>query len=202
MPAHAEKGGYEVTGRAALRRWTAVLAALCSLLGGCSLDYSSAEEEEQTPDIPDTVAIGLVHKVHKDGRLALQLEAAQAETYNKKNQTILTDAHFVEYNDNGETTTEGSGGQVVFHTDTKNAEITGSVQVHSATEEGGVTAESLSWEDTTRMLTAPPDETVVISKDDGSSLSGAGFVGDFKRREVTFSSAVRGTYIYEKKKEQ
>ncbi|MGA2977914.1 MAG: LPS export ABC transporter periplasmic protein LptC [Spirochaetia bacterium] len=173
--------------------------AVLLLAAGCSIDYEAAEEE-QPANIPDTVAVTLVHKIHKDGRLSLQLEAARAETYNKMNQTILTDAHFTEFNDKGEKATEGEGGKVVFHSDTENAEISGKVRVHSTTEKGDVTADTLSWENKTKLLTAPPGEKVTIHKDDGSFLSGAGFTGDFRKRRVTFSHSVQGLYVWEEKK--
>lgn len=204
MPGIAEK----VRARAGLRngparprpraRPKALLAVTCGLflLAGCSLDYKEAVAVEQEEEnVPDTVAIGVVHKIHKDGRLSLQLEASRAESFDARNQTILTDAHFVEFNSKGETATEGSADRVVFHTDTENAEISGSVHVHSTIEKGDVTAESLAWENKTKILTAPAAETVRIVKDDGSSLSGSGFKGDFNKREVTFSGPVQGTYV-------
>ncbi len=182
----------------AARAGRACLAAgLCLLvLAACSLDYGEALAEEQTSqNLPDTVAIGIVHKIHKDGRLSLQLEATRAETYNASNQTVLSNAHFVEFDSKGGTATEGKANKVVFHTDTENAEISGAVHVHSNTEKGDVTAESLAWENKTKVLTAPEAETVVITKDDGSSLEGSGFKGDFRRRELTFSGPVKGTYV-------
>lgn len=156
--------------------------------------------EEQAPTgIPDTVATGLLHRIHKDGRLSLELEAARAETYNSKNTTILTDAHFVEFDETGGAATEGRAGKVVFHTDTENAEISGAVRVHSATEKGDVHADTLLWENKTKRLTAPPREQVRVRKDDGSSLVGSGFTGDFLSREVTFTGAVQGTYVWKEK---
>jgi len=183
--------------RAALRG-IALAAALAG--AGCSLDYQEGElQEKLAEDIPDTVAVNLVHKIHKDGRLTIVLEAARAETYSSKNQTILTGAHFIEYGANKEKSTEGEGGTVVFHTDTENAEIWGGVQVHSASEEGDISADSLSWQHKVRLLTAPPQEKVTIKKDDGSSITGTGFRGDFRKREVTFSGPVQGTYVSKKK---
>jgi len=183
--------------RATARRAAPAAVALgLFLLAGCSLDYQDALAQEQAAEnVPDTVAIGLVHKIHKDGRLSLQLEATRAESYNSRNQTVLTNAHFVEFDAKGDNSTEGRAKKVVFHTDTENAEISGTVHVHSAKEKGGVNAESLSWENKTKTLTAPPADTVIITKDDGSSLSGSGFKGDFKTRVVTFSGPVKGTYV-------
>ncbi len=106
------------------------------------------------------MANGLLHRIHKDGRLSLELEAARAETYNAKNTTILTDAHFVEFDEKGGKATEGQARTVVFHSDTENAEISGAVRVHSAAEKGDVRADTLNWENKTKRLTAPPAEQV------------------------------------------
>ena len=173
---------------------------LIVLLAGCSIDYQGASTEEQTPSgIPDTVAVGLLHRVHKDGRLTLELEAARAESWNAKNQTILTNAHFVEFDQNGGKATEGEARTVIYHSDTENAEITGAVHVRSAAEEGDVRAERLSWENKTRRLTAPPADRVTIRKKDGSSLTGTGFTGDFMRRKLSFAGPVQGTYVWKEK---
>jgi hypothetical protein len=85
----------------------------------------------------------------------------------------------------------------VYHTDTENAEISGKVSVHSASEKGDVSADSLSWANKEKLLTAPPGERVTIHKDDGTSISGRGFVGDFRTRQVTFSGPVQGTYVWQ-----
>jgi LPS export ABC transporter protein LptC len=189
--------------RPGLKRPAAFLGGVCAallLVAGCSINYDEATAEEQTPQgIPDTVATDIVHRVHKNGRLTIQLEAARAETYNAKNETVLTNAHFSEFDDTGATATDGSANRLVFHNDTENAEISGSVRVHSATEKGNVRAESLSWENKPKLLKAPPAEQVVITKDDGSSIQGSGFRGDFMRRELTFDGPVKGTYVQEDK---
>jgi LPS export ABC transporter protein LptC len=169
-------------------------------LAGCSIDYKGASVQEQAPEgIPDTVAVGLLHRVHKDGRLSLQLEAKRAETWNAKNQTVLTDAHFVEFDEKGGKATEGEARTVIFHSDTENAEISGGVHVHSTAEKGDVRADTLDWENKSRHLTAPAAEQVTIRKEDGSSLTGTGFAGDFMRRQVTFAGPVQGTYVWEEK---
>jgi LPS export ABC transporter protein LptC len=178
-------------------------AAVCAVLlvCGCSLNYEEATLEGQSAGgIPDTVANGLVHRVNREGRLSLQMEASRAETYNSTNTTVLTNAHFVEYDSNGRKATEGSARKVIFHSDTENAEISGSVRVHSASEKGSVAAESLAWVKKEKLLSAPPNESVFIRKDDGSFISGVGFTGDFHTRQVTFSGPVKGSYVWEEKK--
>ena len=94
---------------------------------------------------------------------------------------------------------DGRARTVVFYSDTENADISGGVRVHSASEKGDVSADSLYWENKTKKLRAPAAERVTIRKDDGSSLSGTGFSGDFSRRELIFTGPVKGSYVWQEK---
>lgn len=170
---------------------------LAAALAGCSIDYGEAAAEEKAAEgVPDTVAVDIVHRVHKDGHLSLELSATRAVGYDDKNETVLSDARFTAYDDKGEKSTDGQASTVVYHNDTENAEISGGVRVHSASEKGEVSTGSLNWENKTKKLTAPPAESVTIRKDDGSRLTGSGFSGDFSRRQLFFTGPVRGSYVY------
>jgi len=178
-----------------------MLAGFLVALVGCSMNYRATEVAEKTGEgIPDTVAVDIVHKIFKNGHLSLILEASRAETFNAQKKTIITDARFQELDDKGKKVTEGQAGSIVFHSDTENAEISGSVSVHSASEKAKVTADSFSWENKAKRLSAPPTETVIVKKDDGSSVRGTGFIGDFRVRQIAFSGRVEGTYVWEEKK--
>jgi LPS export ABC transporter protein LptC len=183
------------------RRLAAAAACAALVVCGCSLNYEEAAIEEQASgSIPDTVANQVVYRVNKAGRLSLQMEAARAETYNSTNTTVLTVAHFVEFDADGRNATEGSARKVIYHSDTENAEIAGAVKVHSASEKGSVSAESLFWVNKERKLSASPDESVLIRKDDGTFILGTGFTGDFRARQVTFSGPVKGSYVWKEEK--
>ena len=193
----------EEPGTAKLRRALVGAVLVLSLLcAGCSLDYGDQTVVEKQPEnIPDTVAVGLVHRVNKGGKVSVQLEASRAESFSSTSTTVLTDAHFTEYDDNGAMDTEGRASHVVFHTDSQDAEISGAVQVYSAREKANIRAESLSWVDKTKRLTADPDERVLLKKDDGSFITGSGFLGDFRHRQIVFSGPVEGQYVWQEKKE-
>jgi LPS export ABC transporter protein LptC len=170
-----------------------LLAALGT--AACSIDNVTGGEGPAAGSVPDTVAVGVVHRVHQDGHLSLELTATRAETWNDEKQTILSDTHFTEFNQDGTAATEGQARKVVFHSDTENADISGGVKVRSNVEKGDVSADSLSWDNKARRLTAPALEVVTLVKDDGTSISGTGFLGDFRSRELTFSGPVTGTYV-------
>jgi len=180
----------------------AALAAAAASVSGCSLDYGAVTAEEKVAEtIPDTVAIEMTHKVHQDGRLALSFEAGRAETYGALKKMVLSDVRFVEYGADRAPSTSGEARHVVYHTDTENAEISGSVRVRSEAEKAGIATESLAWENKRKKLTALPLAKVVITKDDGSSITGRGFTGDFKTREVTFNGPVEGMYVWTEEEE-
>jgi len=179
------------------RSLAAALLAPALLLAGCSLDYGAVQGEEKISDtIPDTVAVGVTHKVHEHGRLALELEAGRTETWGAQKMMVLEDVRFTQYGDDSEPATSGEARRVVYHTDTENAEISGSVRVHSGSEKAGISAPALAWENKPKRLTAPPDALVRVTRDDGSSITGTGFAGDFRTRQVSFSGPVEGTYVW------
>jgi LPS export ABC transporter protein LptC len=181
--------------------FAAAAVAAFLALAGCSMDYRAAEVAEKTgAGVPDTVAVGIVHKIFKNGHLSFVLEASQTETFNSRKESIISNARFEELDDKGKIVTNGQAGQIVYHSDTENAEISGSVNVHSASERAMVSADSLSWENKEKRLTAAPGETVTVKKDDGSFIRGTGFVGDFRTRQVTYAGRVEGTYVWQEKK--
>jgi LPS export ABC transporter protein LptC len=201
MPGFPGKAGGGQRLSAACLRVLAGLACACLSFAGCSMDYRATQAEEKTAGgVPDTVAIGIVHKIYKNGHLSLVLEAARAETFNSQKKTLLSNARFEELDDKGAMATEGRASTIVFHSDTENAEISGSVRVRSASEKALVSAQSLVWENKQKRLSAPASETVVVKKDDGSFIQGTGFVGDFRTREVTFTGRVEGRYVWQRKK--
>ena len=178
------------------------VVAVCLVFAGCSLDYGDQTVVEKQPEnIPDTVAVGLVHRVNKGGKLSVELEASRAESFSSTNITVLSDAHFTEYDDKGAMDTEGRADHVIYHTDSEDAEISGAVQVYSAREKANIRADSLSWENKTKRLTAEPDEKVLLKKDDGSFIEGSGFLGDFRHRQLVFNGPVEGQYVWQEKKE-
>lgn len=184
-----------------MRPWTIVVTLFWFILSlGCSLNYQATEVEARgAENLPDTLATGMTYRVVRSSRLSLQLEASSAETYNNRKETILSGAHFEEFDEKGERVTDGKADSVVFHTDTEDAEISGSVFVSSATEKGNITTKSLAWKKKEKLLTADPDELVVVRKEDGSYISGRGFVGDFRTKEVRFTGPVEGAYVYQEK---
>lgn len=167
------------------------------LLAACSLDYRSAEQlaEEPAEKVPDTVATDFVYRIVKGSRLSLEVTAGRAESWSAEQRTVLSKATFTELASDGTVATKGSAGDVVFHNDTEDAEVSQGVKVYSASEKASVETASLEWRSKPKLLSAPGEERVTIRKDDGAYIQGSGFTADFRKREVAFSGSVQGKYV-------
>ena len=56
-------------------------------------------------------------------------------------------------------------------------------------------AETLRWEDARRRLVSGPEETVALTRDDGSQVTGVGLQVDVRRKTIRFSGPVSGTLV-------
>jgi LPS export ABC transporter protein LptC len=168
----------------------------------CSLDYEQATVAESiSAQIPETILFDFTHTVVSGGRVWVILQARQAESYGERNEIVLKDVFFREYDDEGNLITEARADRAVFATDSENATVSGSIQIYSHEEKASLQASSLSWVREGRRLIADDGQTVRLQKDDGSYVEGEGFSADFRRKRLEFSSRVRGSYVREEEDE-
>jgi LPS export ABC transporter protein LptC len=162
-------------------------------LESCSLaDYASraaADEEE----MPTAVFGHYTHTVVEKGKTRLQLKAAKASIYDKSKRMVLADVAFSEFDIvTGEVDSSGQADEVLYHTDTKDAEFSGNVRLESKKQDALLEGEYLHWVDKDKSLEGRLDRTVTISRADGSKVIGAGFEADTKRRAFSFRGSVEG----------
>lgn len=140
------------------------------------------------------------HTVVVRGHKNLVLKAAKAELYDQSKKAVLTDVTFSEYDpDTGELLSLGKADGAVYHTDTKDAEFSGSVRLESKKQDAILEGEYLKWIDSSKSLEGRLDRTVTIARSDGSSLSGAGFEAEAKSRSFSFRESVNGRVVSEPK---
>jgi len=167
-----------------------IAAAAC--LASCSLGM--AEVEKELPEAPYAVFTGYSHTAVVRGSKNFELTAERAELYDKSKKAILSDVSFAEYDpDTGELLSKGTAESAIYHTDTKDAEFSGSVRLESKRQDAILEGEKLSWNDKERRLVGGLDRTVTIGRADGSRVSGAGFEADARRRAFSFRGGVNGT---------
>jgi LPS export ABC transporter protein LptC len=172
----------------------AALSAAASLaLPACSLDGYSAPDEAEEEELPTARFTDYSHTVVERGRKRLELKASTAELYDASKKTVLVDVAFSEYDpDDGELVSLGKADLAVYHTDTKDAEFSGSVTLESKRQDAILRGEYLRWIDKDKRLEGRLDRTVTISRADGSFVSGAGFEASGLKRSFSFRESVEG----------
>jgi LPS export ABC transporter protein LptC len=162
-------------------------------LSACSLAGYAAQGEASEEEVPTAVFSDYAHTVVERGNRMLELKASKAELYETSKRTVLTGVVFSEYDpDTGELIATGKADQAIYHTDTKDAEFSGSVRLESKRQDAVLQGEYLRWIDKDKRLEGRLDRTVAISRSDGSSVSGAGFEASARDRSFSFRGSVEG----------
>ena len=184
--------GNEIRAARGLLARAALFAATLLLLAACSFNYGG-EEGAPRPDEPSAVFTGFKHVVYRDGARLLELSAAAAEAYDSEGKTLLHHVTFTEYDrSTGQPSAKGRADEVVFYSDTENAEFSGSIHIDSMRDDATLDAEHLSWDGKEKLLSGGLDRTVSVRRGDGSWIRGAGFSADGRRRSIAFREAVEG----------
>ncbi len=165
-------------------------------LTGCSIDYRSAEIAQKLPEnVPDTVLTNFTSTTMRGQLPYFRIHAKSAESFGKKNETILTDVSFEEFDNKGKIVAEGKANHAVYFTDTQNAELSGDLSMYSLAEHARFSTDYLAWNNDDKTLTGKPHAVVIIRKDTGSFLEGRGFKADTRTRSLEFSDGVEGTWV-------
>jgi len=171
---------------------TALVLAAAFCAASCSLGMS--EEAKEPPEAPYAVFADYSHTVVVRGARNFELGAKKAELYDKSKRAILSEVSFAEYDpDTGDLISRGTADSAIYHTDTKDAEFSGSVSLESKRQDVTLAGERLSWSDKEKKLVGGLDRTVSIGRGDGSWVSGAGFEAEARKRSFSFKESVSGT---------
>jgi LPS export ABC transporter protein LptC len=171
--------------------WAALLGAAFAL-AGCSLGNYGAEAQSSEV-MPTAFFSHYSHTVVDKGKTMLELKAATAAAYESGNKMVLTDVVFSEYNTStGELASSGHADKVIYHTDTKEAEFSGSVRLESKSQDAVLEGEYLAWSDKDKRLEGGLESMVKISRSDGSAVSGSGFEAQARSRSFAFRGSVEG----------
>jgi LPS export ABC transporter protein LptC len=187
----ADRGRGRLPRLEALLRAAIVASAAAACASSCSLGMT--ESGKELPEAPYAVFSGYSHTAVVRGARNFVLRAEKAELYEKGKKAVLSGVSFEEYDpDTGELLSRGTAEAAIYHTDTKDAEFSGSVRLESKRQDAILQGEKLAWIDKDKRLSGGLDRTVTIGRSDGSSVSGAGFEADARRRAFSFRGGVWG----------
>ena len=102
---------------------------------------------------------------------------------------------YSEYDRNGILVTAGNAARAVYYTQREDAEVAGAISLRSQSQGVWLDAETLRWEDASHRLFSGPEETVALTRDDGSQVTGVGLQVDVRRKTIRFSGRGSGTLV-------
>ncbi len=161
----------------------------------CSMDYGDLRNNNTIgDDVPDSIIRDFLYTSVDNGNAVFRIYAAESKNYSQKNETQLKKVVFQELNSKKEIITQGTAEKGIIHTESNDAELSGSIIIYSADNEAEISSEYLYWKDSEKMLSGSENGKVKVLKDSGTEISGQGFTGDLKTKTFRFEKFVRGVY--------
>ncbi|NNM54071.1 MAG: LPS export ABC transporter periplasmic protein LptC [Spirochaetales bacterium] len=180
--------------------WRLLVGGVVLLFLSCSFKYEDWGVKNPN-QIPQTVMTDFVEKNIKNGKVQYEFQGQKIETYDALKEWRLKDVTFQQYDDSGKLLSKGSVADALIHTDTHDAVMKGQVNLWSASQATSVSTSDVSWTQNLKILQVAPDATVVLKKDDGSTLSGLGLVLDFRDNELKLQGPIVGLWKTDTKNE-
>ena len=175
------------------------MTLFAALLTACSFEYDDggASPTQLLEYIPETELTEVTHTIVRNGRVAAEFRAQQVRNFPRAGRTELEEVNYSEYDRNGTLATAGNAERAVYYTAREDAEVAGAIRLRSQSQGVWLEAETLRWEDASHRLSSGPEETVALTRDDGSQVTGTGLEVDVRRKTIRFSGRVSGTLVAE-----
>ena len=180
-----------------------LIALTAAVICGCTFDYEEARIAEDLEEaVPETILEDFTQVRIYDGIPEYRVYGDKAETFSKRNETIIEGVLFQEFDSEGELVTEGSADRIVFNSETEDAELSGNLEFFNSSEEAGVNADYLTWKNADKLLTGNDDDYTSLVKKDGSTIRGKGFSADLASKNISFRSDISGTWVDEEEEDE
>jgi len=178
-----------------MKQGTVLAIVLCVLLlASCSFDYGQdVELSELAKTTPDLSLVNAKHSVIRNSKVTLTMSAAQIEVYTLDNRRNLTALSFVQYDNDGKVTAEGTAGAAEQKIDSENIVFSQGIEIRMTEGDTLVRAEGLSWDATTKTFSSNSDEEILLRRGTATEIRGTGLRIDTVNRFMEFSGAVNGT---------
>jgi LPS export ABC transporter protein LptC len=171
---------------------------LCCI--SCTFDYG--ETQSSGEDVPNLVMENVEYVRVRAADPLARIKADRVERYEKQNLMKLENLTFEQYGNRGEeVNVYGKAGYAQVEIDTGDIFIDRNVRLDVAAEDIFLETNQLEWKDQPRSLSTGENAEVFIYKENGTRFTGRGLRIDVRRKFWEFTGSVRGTYIYDDKKE-
>ncbi len=177
--------------------FSALTVAVIVLLSlSCSFDYG-VKKETSTRKIPDFVLKNTAYTIERTGEHAIIFTADTLEMFDSDHSALLDTVTFIQQDDSLRVLSSGSCSTAEINTNSRDAVLTGNIEVFSPSKGILLKAEVLNWDNSTSLLTGGAEGEVSIIYEDGSKIRGIGFRGDFSLNMFEFQKILGGGLHYE-----
>jgi len=163
---------------------------------GCSFDYGEIESsgEEQPGLVMENVEYVRVRAADPKARF----QAERAERYENQGVMRIQNMTFEQYGSHGnEVNAQGTAGYASVQIDSGDIYMDNNVRIDAATEDIVIETYQLEWRDKPHTLSTPEENTVTISRDNGTSFTGTGLYVETRSRQFEFKSYVNGLFVHD-----
>lgn len=166
-------------------------------MSGCNLDYRhvTLPPNQSLDRTPETTLIDATHIIVRNGSIVAKIQAALVENYPLENRYQLKNVRYEQFNNIGETIAIGSADLVSYNTKSKVALISGTIVLRSESHQAWIRTNELLWDLDLDLLSTTTNQTVTITRDDNSGISGSWFRADLRNNTISFSKSVIGSLI-------
>jgi len=173
----------------------AVLVVLLLLIS-CSFNYGT-KKDTSSRKIPDFMLKKTSYTIERTGEHAIIFTADTLEMFESDHTAILDTVTFIQRDDSFVELSSGSCNSAEINTNSRDAVLSGNIEVFSPSRGILLRADRLNWDNSTSLLTGGAEDEVSIIYEDGSQVRGIGFRGDFSLNMFEFQEILEGTLHYE-----
>lgn len=177
-----------------------LLLLMMLMLTSCHFDYGEINIAETLDNSQPDIILENAELVFVRGT-KVTISAEKVEIYSEQQQQSMFNVVFKEEDKNKNVRMEGRADQVAIETNHNNVTMIGNIKARSNKDEAEISSEFLFWDDESKAIEGSVVAPVVIQKDIGSTISGYGFRGDAKKRELLITGKTIGELVVEEENE-
>ncbi|MCQ2603576.1 MAG: LPS export ABC transporter periplasmic protein LptC [Spirochaetia bacterium] len=172
-------------------------AVMCT---GCSLNYEEADISDTfSEQLPNSVLFNFSQTVVENRNISYSIAADRAALYDQQGITYFDNIIFREYDDKGQTGTEGAAEKAIYNTNNDNIIFDGKLIINAIKQDFIVRSDYIEWDNEKKIMKSLDNTKVSIEQGDGTRIEGTGFIADASGKSFTFLEKTEGKFIDEDK---
>ncbi|NCB00583.1 MAG: LPS export ABC transporter periplasmic protein LptC [Spirochaetia bacterium] len=163
----------------------------------CSIDEAEAQLGMKGIAYPDIQLQEANYQISRGDNNPIFVKGKTIEIYKEINKTYITEASFIQYNNEKEILLKGNFGRGEIDTLTNDIELENSVSLTIYPDELLIQGISLTYFSENKIVKGKENEVITLTNKKGDILKGKGFEGNIEKVTFEFSQLEEGVLTYE-----